>query len=135
MIWEGEGSTMCHTYFFAIWNTIFKAFQREKFCLEVRIGSKRYFLSYSFCSYKQIVGLKICDQKDKNEKCHLGDGGRKSAKEVTGIICMTLNCIALLYQEGWNWYIPFWEYTFTILQSKSNYNCNYKCNSTIEVMM
>ena len=55
-----------HT-FFTSWNTIFKDVGGEKFYLTARSSFKRYFLSYSFHTLKQIR-LKIGDQK--REKCH-----------------------------------------------------------------
>jgi hypothetical protein len=50
----------------------FKTFGSEKFCWTARLGFKRYILSYSFCSSKQIRH-KISNQK--REKCHAGWGG------------------------------------------------------------
>ncbi len=60
-------STMCHTNLFPFWHTVFKAVRSEKFCLTESVGSKVYFLSYSFCvSYQSNFGLKSVNKNKKN---------------------------------------------------------------------
>ncbi len=74
---QGEGvMRLCHAYFFSFWNTLFKTFRSEKFCLTESLGFKGYFLSYSFCVSKQIV-LKTSDQNIT----HWRWGGQKSPKK------------------------------------------------------
>jgi hypothetical protein len=69
--------------FLLLETVFFKEVGSEKFCLAARLSFKRYFLSYSFHTLKQIR-LKIGDPK--RGKCHTGGGGQKNAKKVSRII-------------------------------------------------
>jgi hypothetical protein len=66
---------MCHTYRFSLFlNNVLQVIRSKNFSSLTRFSFIRNFLSYSYCSLKQIR-LKNNDQK--RGKCHTGGGVRK----------------------------------------------------------
>jgi len=67
---RGRGSTICHTNFFASWNTIYNVFfGSEKSFLKAILGFIRYSLTETF----------------KKVKCHTGAGGSEKCQKVSRI--------------------------------------------------
>ncbi len=67
---------------FSFLKHILKAFGSENFCFTARLGFKRQFLSYSFCSLKFKLGLKSVIKKENNVT-RRGGGSEKDQKSVT----------------------------------------------------